>query len=88
MVVSEMRSNHAGETGSVNIYAGAQWALKVRQRTNSKFFPYDEYEQKALSFASHHQETESQHLLAFDRILDHEWAVGQRSKVSSDNLFH
>ena len=27
----EMRSNHAGETGAVNIYAGAKWALEARK---------------------------------------------------------
>ena len=27
----EMRSNHAGETGAVNIYAGAKWALETRK---------------------------------------------------------
>ena len=27
----EMRSNHAGETGAVNIYAGAKWALETRR---------------------------------------------------------
>ena len=27
----EMRSNHAGETGAVNIYAGAKWALQARE---------------------------------------------------------
>ena len=27
----EMRSNHAGETGAVNIYAGAKWALEARR---------------------------------------------------------
>ena len=81
MFVSEMRSNHAGETGAVNIYAGAKWALHLRQRTNSKLFPFSEYEEKALSFVSHHQETEAQHLLAFDRILDPGWILGQRSKV-------
>ena len=77
-----MRSNHAGETGAVNIYSGAKWALEVRQRTNTKLFPFEEYEQKALEFASHHQDTEAQHLLAFDRILDPGLGVGQRSKVS------
>jgi len=79
-LTQEMRSNHAGETGAVNIYAGAKWALHLRQRTNSKLFPFSEYEEKALSFASHHQETEAQHLLAFDRILDPGWTLGQRSK--------
>ena len=27
----EMRSNHAGETGAVHIYAGARWALDRRK---------------------------------------------------------
>ena len=27
----EMRSNHAGETGAVHIYAGARWALGWRK---------------------------------------------------------
>lgn len=66
----EMRSNHAGETGAVNIYAGAKWALEVRRRANSSLFPFKDYERSALDFASHHQETEAEHLLAFDQILD------------------
>ena len=40
-----------------------------------------EYEEKAMDFACHHRDTESEHLLAFDELLEPGWAKGQRSKV-------
>ena len=54
----EMRSNHAGETGAVWIYKGAQAAMKLRSSPP-----------RMHAFASEHLETERQHLALFDEML-------------------
>ena len=33
-------------------------------------FSYGEYEERASEFVTHHEETEAQHLAAFDLVLD------------------
>ena len=65
----EMRSNHAGETGAVMIYTGALWALKIRRSLGLEFGP-DGYEAKVHEFSAEHQETEREHLVLLNHVLD------------------
>eukprot|EP00958_Prasinococcus_capsulatus_P000999 scaffold94_cov340-Prasinococcus_capsulatus_cf.AAC.15 len=64
-IVADLRSNHAGETGAVYIYAGAQQAMAWRRRL------YNETRlgQRAAAFAAEHKATEQRHLRYFDRLL-------------------
>ena len=57
-----------------------------RRKANSSFFPFKDYERSALDFASHHQETEAEHLLAFDQILDQRPSQRQISMVSNHSF--
>jgi ubiquinone biosynthesis monooxygenase Coq7 len=63
VLIQNLRSNHAGETGAVFIYKGAVAAMEVK---SSRYSP------DARSFARTHLQTEMKHLDYFDRLLDHE----------------
>eukprot|EP01048_Picozoa_sp_COSAG05_P019040 COSAG05_NODE_2899_length_2527_cov_2.510297_1_plen_196_part_00 len=74
-----MRANHAGETGAVEIYTGALWALRVRAAVmaavSSKQAGKNDdavllYDKKLMEFAKEHQEAEQHHLSLFDQILE------------------
>ena len=58
-LLSELASDHAGETGAVYIYRGAQAALGVRRDDPA-----------ARAFVKQHLATEAQHLEYFDALLD------------------
>lgn len=64
------RSNHAGETGAVHIYRGAQWALDFRK--NVIGIVDNDYIKDLRSFISDHQQSEQKHLNLFDQILEAE----------------
>ena len=78
---SEMRSNHAGETGAVYIYVGCQRALDFRKRwfPSSKRSPHKEYEDEMLAFARQHEQSERTHLVLINQILDDRSFQGDRS---------
>mmetsp|Transcript_18967 Transcript_18967/g.41327 ORF Transcript_18967/g.41327 Transcript_18967/m.41327 type:complete len:320 (-) Transcript_18967:430-1389(-) len=71
---SEMRSNHAGETGAVKIYEGALLALNLRRTL--RFPPYSNsargtrYEDDLRAFAEEHKESEQGHLDLLEEVLD------------------
>jgi ubiquinone biosynthesis monooxygenase Coq7 len=62
VLVQDLRSDHAGETGAVWIYAGAKAAMT--------FGSPDRYSPEARAFVSMHHATEAEHLAYFDRLLD------------------
>ena len=77
---SEMRSNHAGETGAVNIYLGCKSALALRKRFLPSSLRKVEYENAMLDFASEHEESERTHLILLNQIMDdRRFLVGDRS---------
>ena len=57
-LLSELASDHAGETGAVYIYRGAQAALGMHSDDNT-----------ARAFVKQHLATEAQHLEYFDALL-------------------
>eukprot|EP00939_MAST-03C_sp_MAST-3C-sp1_P001452 g1452.t1 len=75
---SEMRSNHAGETGAVCIYLGCKNAIRLRE----KILKRSEYEDKLLEFAREHEESERTHLVLLNQILDDRRLIrGDRSAL-------
>jgi demethoxyubiquinone hydroxylase (CLK1/Coq7/Cat5 family) len=56
-LVRELRSDHAGETGAVQIYRGIQWVARRRQ------------DAELLAFAHRHGEAEAEHLLLVEGWL-------------------
>lgn len=65
----EMRSNHAGETGAVLIYAGAAHALQWRRRVSSSS-AFSPYEQQLEEFVQEHQQSEREHLVLLNHLMD------------------
>jgi len=63
-LLGEMASDHAGETGAVFIYRGAQAALTLRES--------DAEVHSARAFVAEHLATEAQHLAYFEALLAHE----------------
>lgn len=80
----EMRSNHAGETGAVNIYVGCLAALKIRR---TKYFRrltsnnWHAYEDRLESFALEHEESERMHLVWLNEVLDNRSIFGGERSV-------
>ena len=74
----EMRSNHAGETGAVEIYNGALWALRVRRRManliGSNAPPEADgdgsCDDQLRNFAAEHRASEQHHLDLLEEILE------------------
>ena len=66
-LLKEMRSNHAGETGAVQIYAGALWGLELRKRVGLRGDA--KYEDEAADFCAHHAASERAHLVALNQVL-------------------
>jgi ubiquinone biosynthesis monooxygenase Coq7 len=69
----EMRSNHAGETGAVMIYSGAAFALGLRLRIRQLLgqgSSYTPYEAELAAFVEEHQESEREHLVLLNRVLE------------------
>eukprot|EP00936_MAST-01D_sp_MAST-1D-sp1_P000199 g199.t1 len=69
-LLAEMRSNHAGETGAVQIYNGAIWGLELRKRIGLRGDA--EYEDEAIEFCAHHGTSERAHLVALNQVLSPE----------------
>jgi 3-demethoxyubiquinol 3-hydroxylase len=67
-LVKDLRSDHAGETGAVYIYVGAEAAMRLG--------PPERFTDGARAFVQAHKATEEKHLAYFDRLLD-----TQRSKL-------
>ncbi|CAM9752414.1 unnamed protein product [Chrysoparadoxa australica] len=61
-VLSHLRSDHAGETGAVFIYKGADWAMGLSP-SGTRYSP------ACRSFVREHMLTEQQHLDALTKIL-------------------
>eukprot|EP00941_MAST-03F_sp_MAST-3F-sp1_P003196 g3196.t1 len=61
-----MRSNHAGETGAVEIYKGALSALDLRR----KLLAPSSYDDDLKEFATAHRQSEQLHLDLLNEILD------------------
>lgn len=76
---SEMRSNHAGETGAVRIYEGALIALDLRRALRLPLYSNglrgDRYEEDLREFAECHKRSEQGHLDLLEDVLDE----GERS---------
>ncbi len=68
-LVKDLRSDHAGETGAVYIYVGAEAAMRLGSP--------DRFSDGARAFIQAHKQTEEQHLAYFDRLLE----PAQRSKL-------
>jgi demethoxyubiquinone hydroxylase (CLK1/Coq7/Cat5 family) len=64
-LVRELRSDHAGETGAVQIYRGIQWAARRRR------------DAELLAFAQRHREAEAEHL----RLIEAWLPPAQRSRL-------
>lgn len=62
-LVKDLRSDHAGETGAVQIYRGASAAMLYLGRDGR-------FSDGARAFVAAHQRTEEQHLSYFDQLLD------------------
>ncbi|TFJ85922.1 hypothetical protein NSK_002742 [Nannochloropsis salina CCMP1776] len=69
VLVQDLRSDHAGETGAVYIYAGAQAAMK--------WGGGGRFSAGSRAFVQTHHATESEHLAYFERLLD----PGMKSKL-------
>lgn len=67
-LVKDLRSDHAGETGAVYIYIGAEAAMRLGP---------ERFSAGARAFVAAHKRTEQEHLGYFDRLL----APGQRSRL-------
>jgi len=76
----EMRSNHAGETGAVNIYIGCQAALALRKwLLPSHLLRHDT---ELSEFAAEHENSERTHLVMLNQVLDdRRWIGGDRSML-------
>jgi demethoxyubiquinone hydroxylase (CLK1/Coq7/Cat5 family) len=59
--LSDLRSDHAGETGAVAIYKGAQWAMSLSP---------SKYSSDATQFVQEHVVTEQGHLDMITKLLD------------------
>jgi demethoxyubiquinone hydroxylase (CLK1/Coq7/Cat5 family) len=59
--LSDLRSDHAGETGAVAIYKGAQWAMSLSPA---------KYSSDATQFVQEHVVTEQGHLDMIAKLLD------------------
>ena len=70
----EMRSNHAGETGAVNIYKGAIKALDIRRSLGLSYGDARKgqlsYEDRLRAFALEHQDSEQHHVDLLGAVLD------------------
>ena len=70
----EMRSNHAGETGAVNIYQGAIRALDIRRSLGLSYGDARKgqlsYEDRLRAFALEHRDSEQHHVNLLDAVLD------------------
>ena len=65
----EMRSNHAGETGAVNIYIGCQSALALRKwLLPSHLLRHDT---ELSEFAAEHENSERTHLVMLNQVPHH-----------------
>lgn len=63
MLIQDLRSDHAGETGAVYIYKGALAAMRLGSAGGR-------FSAAARDFVQTHHDTEAQHLVYFDRLLD------------------
>ena len=65
----ERRSNHAGETGAVNIYIGCQSALALRKwLLPSHLLRHDT---ELSEFAAEHENSERTHLVMLNQVPHH-----------------
>lgn len=64
-LVGELRSDQAGETGAVEIYKGATYALHQKFRNKEP----TQYEKDLLEFCQCHSQTEQSHLDAINKLL-------------------
>jgi len=67
-LIGELRSDQAGETGAVQIYKGALYALNQKLKNKEP----TEYETHLLQFCKCHSETEQSHLDAINAVLPHQ----------------
>jgi ubiquinone biosynthesis monooxygenase Coq7 len=67
-----MRSNHAGETGAVEIYNGALWALRFRGyiRAAVGVTSKGEYDERLRAFCEEHRASEQHHLDLLNEVLE------------------
>lgn len=73
----ELRSNHAGETGAVEIYNGAIWALDLRAKLLPPMFATVTEDAELRAFAEEHKASEQHHMDLLEEILPAE----QHSKL-------
>eukprot|EP00957_Ditylum_brightwellii_P083323 6335227-Ditylum_brightwellii.AAC.1 len=75
-LASEMRSNHAGETGAVQIYCGALYALDLRRSFRVPLYSNsvqgDQYEANLRAFSMEHRDSEQSHVDLLEGIMDEE----------------
>jgi 3-demethoxyubiquinol 3-hydroxylase len=69
-LVSEMRSNHAGEYGAVQIYNGAKYGLKLHEQLNIFIDDYPVH--GAIEFVTKHKKAEQIHLTIMESMLSKE----------------
>ena len=80
-LIQEMRTNHAGEYGAVQIYNGAFYGLKIHAQINP--FIDDHPIDKALSFVEKHKKAEQLHLIGIEALISN-----KRDKTSLIPLWH
>ena len=79
-----MRSNHAGETGAVNIYKGAIKALDIRRSLGLSYGGNARkgqlsYEDRLRAFALEHRDSEQHHVDLLGAVLDGDGILVQHS---------
>jgi ubiquinone biosynthesis monooxygenase Coq7 len=79
-MIIEMRTNHAGEYGAVQIYNGAFYGLKVHELLNPMI--YDNSIEKALCFVANHKKAEQIHLAGIETLIP------QKERSSLIPLWH
>ena len=73
----EMRTNHAGEYGAVQIYNGAYYGLKIHEQLNIFIDEKREAMNVALDFVAKHKEAEEKHLEIIESFIH----AHQRTKL-------
>ena len=65
----EMRTNHAGEYGAVQIYKGAYYGLKLHEQLNVFIDEKRDAMKVALKFVDKHRKAEEKHLETIESFI-------------------